>query len=196
MSKKKIAGIVVLVVILVIAVAVVSFLYGAKQASESSDSTIDKEDVITAVDLEEAIDVSQLSTAEFIYNGIAEKYSEDDSDEVDCYIAYNATVKVGIDMEDVSFEIDDEAMTVTAILPEIEINIATIDEDSLSYIPSNPDVDLSEVISLCKEDAITEANSSETLYETAEDNLKSVIEALLSPLLTSADYTLVWESEE
>lgn len=40
-------------------------------------SRIEKEDVITSAQLEKAIDISQLSTAEFVYNGIAEKYNED-----------------------------------------------------------------------------------------------------------------------
>lgn len=155
---------------------------------------ISKKNVVTSASLEDAIMISELSTAEYVYNGIAEKYDEE-SDEVVCYIAYNATVKVGIDMEDVTFEIDEEEKTIMPILPEISINIATIDEDSLSYIPQNPDITMTEIISLCKEDAITEANESEELYETAEENLKSVIEALVLPLIEDTDYTLVWEDE-
>lgn len=155
---------------------------------------ISKKNVVTSASLEDAIMISELSTAEYVYNGIAEKYDEE-SDEVVCYIAYNATVKVGIDMEDVTFEIDEEEKTIMPILPEISINIATIDEDSLSYIPQNPDITMTEIISLCKEDAITEANESEELYETAEENLKSVIEALVLPLIEDTDYTLIWEDE-
>ena len=49
-------------------------------------------------------------------------------------------------MEDVKFKIDEEKKTVTPILPEIEINIATLDENSISYIPKNPDLSLKEVI--------------------------------------------------
>ena len=35
-------------------------------------------------------------------------------------------------MEDVKFKIDEEKKTVTPILPEIEINIATLDENSIA----------------------------------------------------------------
>ena len=147
---------------------------------------------ITSSQLEKAIDISQLSTAEFVYNGVAEKKNENSPEDVDCYIAYDANVKVGINMEDVKFKIDEEKKTVTPILPKIEINIATLDENSISYIPKNPDLSLKEVITLCKEDAINEANTSDKLYETAEENLQSVIQALLAPILEHEGYSIQW----
>lgn len=180
--KKKIIAAVVLAAVLI----VVGNLFGPGVVKK-----IRKENVISSAQLEKAIDISQLSTAEFIYNGVAEKYDED-SDHIDCYIAYNANVKVGIQMADVTFEIDEEEKTVMPILPEITVNIATLDENELSYIPKNPDVSLKEIIALCKEDAVREANQSEKLYETAEENVRGVIEALLSPILDNAGYTIVW----
>ena len=142
--------------------------------------------------MEKAIDISELSTAEFVYNGVAEKYKEDKPEEVECHIAYNANVKVGIQMEDVKFEIDEEKKTVTPILPDITVNIATIDEEEISYMPKNPDISLKEAITLCKEDAMKEANNSDKLYQTAEENLRAVIEALLSPVLDAAGYSIIW----
>ena len=53
-------------------------------------------------------------------------------------------------------------------------------EEEISYLPKNPDIFLKE------------ANNSDKLYQTAEENLKSAIEALLSPILKSAEYTLQW----
>ena len=149
-------------------------------------------DVVTSSRLEKAINIDNLSTAEFIYNGIAEKRKEKKPEKVEYYISYNATVKVGINMEDVKFDIDKKNKTVKPILPEIKVNIATPDEESFSYIPQNPDMSMKDIITLCKEDAINEANNSELLYQTAEENLQSVIEALLSPILESSGYTIVW----
>lgn len=97
-------------------------------------------------------------------------------------------------MEDVEFEIDEENKTVTPILPEISVNIAALDENEISYIPKNPDIPLKEIIVLCKEDAVREANDSKKLYQTAEENLKAVIEALVSPILEHAGYTIKWQS--
>ena len=174
---------------LVLAVLVVGSLFGPKVMNK-----IGKENVITSSQLEKAIDISQLSTAEFVYNGIAEKYDDDKPEKVECYIAYHADVKVGIQMEDVEFEIDEENKTVTPILPEISVNIAALDENEISYIPKNPDIPLKEIIVLCKEDAVREANDSKKLYQTAEENLKAVIEALVSPILEHAGYTIKWQS--
>lgn len=153
---------------------------------------IGKGNVISSAQLEKAIDISELSTAEFVYNGVAEKYEEDDPNEVEYYIAYNANVKVGIPMEEVTFDIDEETKTVTPKLPNISVNIATLDEESISYIPKNPGLSLKDVITLCKEDAMKEANHSTKLYQTAEENLKSVIEALISPILADTGYSIKW----
>lgn len=178
----------VTVTILVIAIVVVLIsLFGPTVINK-----IGKDNVITSSQLEKAIDISELSTAEFVYNGVAEKYKEDKPEEVECHIAYNANVKVGIQMEDVKFEIDEEKKTVTPILPDITVNIVTVDEEEISYIPKNPDISLKKVITLCKEDAMNEANNSDKLYQTAEENLRAVIEALLSPILDAAGYSIVW----
>lgn len=174
----------------VLAIAVVAV--GISVFGPTVMNKIGKDNVITSSQLEKAIDISELSTAEFIYNGVAEKYKEDKPEEVECHIAYNANVKVGIQMEDVKFEINEEKKTVTPLLPDITVNIATIDEEEISYIPKNPDISLKEVITLCKEDAMNEANNSDKLYQTAEENLRAVIEALLSPLLDAAGYSIVW----
>ena len=183
MKKRKIVFIFLLIVVIVAALKILI----PKAATE-----IKKENVITSSQLKNAINISQLSTAEFVYNGIAEKYADESTEEVECYIAYDANVKVGIQMEDVAFNIDEENKVIQPVLPEISVNIATLEEDSISYIPQNPDLSLKEVITLCKKDAVNEANSSTKLYQTAEDNLKSVIEALLSPILNSAGYKIVW----
>lgn len=179
----------ILAAALVLAVLVVGSLFGPNVMNK-----IGKENVITSSQLEKAIDISQLSTAEFVYNGIAEKYDDDKPEKVECYIAYHADVKVGIQMEDVEFEIDEANKTVTPILPEISVNIAALDENEISYIPKNPDIPLKEIIVLCKEDAVREANDSKKLYQTAEENLKAVIEALVSPTLEHAGYTMKWQS--
>ena len=179
----------ILAAALVLAVLVVGSLFGPNVMNK-----IGKENVITSSQLEKAIDISQLSTAEFVYNGIVEKYDDDKPEKVECYIAYHADVKVGIQMEDVEFEIDEENKTVTPILPEISVNIAALDENEISYIPKNPDIPLKEIIVLCKEDAVREANDSKKLYQTAEENLKAVIEALVSPILEHAGYTIKWQS--
>ena len=64
--KRKIIG-GVLVTAIVVGVVAGLFVPGAI-------SKIRKEDVITSSQLEKVININELSTAEFIYNGIADKY--------------------------------------------------------------------------------------------------------------------------
>lgn len=177
-------------ILIISAIALIIFYLFSSVMTKGKNQNI----VITDSRLEKAIDISELSTAEFVYNGISEKYSDKDPDKIQCYISYNANVKVGIQMEDIEFEIDKANKTVSPILPDFTITVAELDEESISYIPANPDISLKEVIALCKEDAMKEAKNSEKLYETARENLKAVIEALLSPLLENAGYTIVWEA--
>ena len=149
--KKKIIGSVL--VLGIVAAAAGLFVPNAVQK-------ITKESVITSSQLEKAVDISELSTAEFIYNGIADKYSDGNLEETECHIAYASTVKVGIALDQITFTIDEEKKTVTPVLPEITVNTVTVDPDSLSFIPQNPDVELKDIMTVCKEDALKEASES------------------------------------
>ena len=123
--KKKIIGSVL--VLGIVAAAAGLFVPNAVQK-------ITKESVITSSQLEKAVDISELSTAEFIYNGIADKYSDGNLEETECHIAYASTVKVGIALDQITFTIDEEKKTVTPVLPEITVNTVTVDPDSLPKI--------------------------------------------------------------
>lgn len=91
--KKKIIGSVL--VLGIVAAAAGLFVPNAVQK-------ITKESVITSSQLEKAVDISELSTAEFIYNGIADKYSDGNLEETECHIAYASTVKVGIALDQIT----------------------------------------------------------------------------------------------
>lgn len=148
--------------------------------------------VLTSAALTDAIDIDELSTAEFTYSGIAELYKDPEHEKVLCYIKYDAVVKSGITMSDVKFEIDNEKKTITATLPEIHVTAYLVDEKSFSFIPSNPNIPLAELIRTCEADAREEALASSELLATAESSAKSIINGLLYPLLVSHQYTLLW----
>ncbi|MBP3899146.1 MAG: hypothetical protein J6D57_15105, partial [Mogibacterium sp.] len=62
------------------------------------------------------------------------------SDKVDYRIKYDAVVKVGINMGDITFTIDEENKTVTPVLPELTVKDVIVDSKSLGYMPvaANP----------------------------------------------------------
>ena len=146
--------------------------------------------IITSSTLTKAIDIADLSTAEFKYRGIAEIYSDESRKNVRCRVCYNAVVKAGINMKDVEFDVDTECKVVMAALPEIGIKVNVIDEQSMSVLPSNTDVAIADMLKYSKEDAEKEATESGELKNVARENLESTIKALLLPILKPQGYTL------
>ena len=142
--------------------------------------------------LRDAIDIAELSTAEFNYKGIADIYTDESRTQVKCRVCYNAIVKAGIDMQKVEFAVDQENKVITATLPEIELKVTIIDEKSMALLPSNADVGIDSMLKYSKEDAENEAKESTELINTAEKNLKATIEGLSYPILKPQGYSLVW----
>lgn len=151
-----------------------------------------EEKILVRSTLIDAIDITELSSSQFTYNGIAEIYKNKKSSKVDCYVSYKAKVKAGIDMNDVDFDIDNEKKTVKPILPDIQITANLVEDESLSFIPDDTKKDLKDILTACKEDASKEASKSKELIESAEENIKSIIEALLYPVLDANGYTIIW----
>ncbi len=150
-------------------------------------------EIITNSTLMRTVDVSELSTAEFIYNGIAEIYEGDDADTVKCRVRYKARVKAAINMDEITFAIDDEKKTVKPSLPEINLKASLDNQEGLSFIPENSKIDLQEAMEACEKDVTAEAKENEELYQSAEENLQDVIEALTYPILNARGYSLVWK---
>jgi hypothetical protein len=105
--------------------------------------------IITASTLTDVVDIAELSTAEFTYTGIAEAYKDAEHKNLLCHIRYTAVVKAGITMSDIVFEVNHDSKTVTATLPEIKLTAYIADESKLSLMPSNPDINLHDLIAGC-----------------------------------------------
>lgn len=176
-------------IIVIVAVAVAAVLFGTGAFGNSEGPT-----AISSSSLERLVNISKLSTAEFVYNGIAEQ--TDDNGNVRYHVYYKSTVRAGVDMSEIEFDVDEENKTVTPLLPDIVIDQPILDETSLELMPRNPNADLMELIALCKNDAMTEVQKDGQIYDTAQENLRSTVEALIGPVLEHSGYTLVWESTD
>lgn len=172
---------------IVVAVAVAVVVVAATVPAVFSPS---KGVTVSEASLKEAVSISKLSTAEFTYEGIAEKTN--DRGDVDYHVYYRATANSGIDMSGIEFGIDEASKTITPHLPAITIDEPVIDESSLDYLPKGASVDLREVLEICKADMQTEASQNSGLLQTAESNLRATIEALLMPILGSNGYSISW----
>ncbi len=153
-----------------------------------------RETILTSATLKSALDIADLSTAEFQYRGIAEVYEQNRPTALRCRVCYSATVKAGIDlnrMEDPV--IDYEAKKVILRLPEIQLKAGIVDEDEMRTMPANASVSLPEMRKASLADAEKEAKASGELTRTARENLESTIRGWLYPLLKQQGYTLVFE---
>ncbi len=152
-----------------------------------------EETIVSSSSLKKAVNISELSTAQFTYNGVVAVYKDEKKKKLKCNIRYNAKAKAGIDMTKIEFDIDEEAKTVKPILPEIQVT-AIVDEKSLSFLPEEAKIGLREALTACEEDAQREAEASPRLKELAEENLQSIITALTYPLLNREEepYQIIW----
>lgn len=179
---------------LALAVAVVAIVAGAVIGINAAITAATPTEVSISTRLEKIINISELSTARVLYNGVAEQ--KDDEGNVTCHIYYEAAVDISIDMVDVEFEVDEENRVVYPMLPEPELGEPALDASTVAFFEDNPDISTAEAISLCKQDALTEVGSTGQIYEMAERNLRLTIEALTEPLLDDRGYRIDWEEPE
>lgn len=173
------AGVVALILV---GTLVVLLLKGEKETEPS---------IITTSTLEKILNVSDLSTFEAIYNGVAKVTNPDDPQEIDYYVSYNATVKAGIDFEQVVISVDEDAKIISVKLPKIKISDITVDIESMDYIFLNDDANTEtvseEAYKKCIDDVTRESNNETAIFELAEQNAKNIVEALIRPFVSSLD---------
>ncbi len=138
--------------------------------------------------LEKILQISELSTYQVTFNGVADIHSDDGS--LLYYTAYQAKVNIGLDMEKIQVSVTEpEApeQKITVTLPEIEIADVNVDPGSLDYIfeDSSADTDTVSITALpaCKADAEAECRSDEAIFELARENAVRTVEALMQPFL-------------
>ena len=153
--------------------------------------------IITKSNLEKIINVSDLSTLEAVYNGVAKVTDEDDPDEVAYYVSYDAKVKAGIDFKKVEIDVDKKEKIITVTVPKTKINDINVDITSLDYIfiddDANTETVSEQAYKKCIEDVTKETKTEDAIYKLAEENTKNVIQALINPFVTQLDeeYQLV-----
>ena len=147
---------------------------------------------ITSSTLSKAIDIDELSTAEYKYRGIADVYTNESEPKISYKVCYNAIIKASIHMKDVQFDVDQTDRMVLASLPEIKISANIIDQEQMLVLPSNAKAEINDMLKYSESDAENEAMTSIELISTARDNAKSIIEGLLYSILHPNGYSLKW----
>ena len=148
----------------------------------------------TTSDLINTKEISTLSISEFVYNGIAQKLKE--NGEPDFNVLYKSTVKASVEADKIHYTVDENYKKVTFNFPRITIDKPVIEVDSIRFIPQRSDLFIDDVIKLCREDAYSEAQQSGKLITSAQDNIRSIMEAWYSPILEGYTFEYVFEGAE
>ena len=184
--------------ILLAAILVIALLVGGIIYQQSTQANTDPQIDIT-ITLEKIVKTSDLSTSVFKYDGIVEIPNPKKPTNIDYYIYYSASVYAGIDFSQVQFKEDKEKKTITAILPEIQINDTVVEPESLDFMFMNKKADNVSVtttaLTACETDIQRECTSESALLEVARLNTENVIRALAEPVIEQVceGYTLVIE---
>ncbi len=153
-------------------------------------------EIITSANLKKIVEVSELSTYECVYNGIAIVNNEKNPDKIDYYVSYNAKVKAGIDFESVVIDINQETKAITVEIPQVTIHSTDVDFDSMDFIFINKKSETSGVTEQaykqCETDVEKETKVTDAIYELAKKNAENIIKALLTPFVNQldAEYTV------
>ena len=174
------------VLFVIIAVIITALMIKIKIFNKKSEPTI-----ISKATLEKVINVSDLSTFEAIYNGVAAVANEENPENIDYYVSYEAKVKAGIDFELVEVEVNETDKVITVTLPEVKITDVDVDIASLDYIfmnnKANTQTVSAQAYKKCIKDVTKESNSTDEIYESARQNARNIVEALISPFVEQLD---------
>lgn len=188
-QKKQLLIIILAALVLIIGILVFAIVQLTKPDEDA--------EVISISTLEKIINVSELSTFTAVYNGIAEVPNEKRPEKIDCYVAYEAKVKAGIDFEQVEISIDNDTKTIEVALPDVYITEVTVEMSSLDFIFYNEKANASTITETaykaCNADVQAESEQQDAIVELARQNASTILTALIKPIIEQLDegYTLI-----
>lgn len=149
-------------------------------------------EILTTATLEKMVKISELSTFQAVYNGIAKVMNQDNPDQVDYYVTYMAKVNAGFDFEKVKVTLDKEVKKITVSIPEIGfIGEPVVDIGTLDYIfmidKAETNTVTAQAYPACIADAKRESEEEPAIKELAKENAKNIMEALINPFIENLD---------
>ena len=129
-----------------------------------------------------------MQTLTYHYNSICHIYEDDDEEgELLYHISYEGTVVLGIDMSQITCEIDDENMLVNVYLPQVEILSYHVDSSSLDYIFADENANNSQTgtqaLSRCNDDFLSKIENETIMFDLARESCDSGIRAFCAPII-------------
>lgn len=181
----------------IIATVVAGVLVGGYSAQEPPAEPV----VISQSLLEEIVHISNISTYEAVYNGIATVMNEKKPEKVDYYVSYEARILVGFDFQDIGVQLNESDKLITLTIPKVKINDIDVDFSSMDFIFINDRMNDSTVTEkaykACKTDATREAAEDQAVLEFAQEAANNFVDALIRPFVEQMDsgYKIVLKQE-
>ena len=155
--------------------------------------------ILTSSQLEQVLQIDDLSVCEITYNGVAEVPQKNHPTKVAYYVSYEAEVKASINMADIDVQIDDnvgegQAKKIIVTLPQLQIDVDMASLDYMFVKKSANTADVSEeAYAACIADAGSECRGNEVFLQMAKENCENTVKALLMPIIENQDesYELV-----
>lgn len=193
-----------LVILAVIALSIITGIYLAMTHGGRAKKD---QSVLTKTTLMEVLEINELSTITYTYNGIVPGYEKVDVagngteyGDIAYYVSYEGTVKAGIDFSKIDIDIGEENKEIKVKLPKVEILDTIVDEGSLEFIHKKSQSDskgenYKNAFQLCSEDLKKKTTNDKTLLELAKSNAESAVTALLEPWMEQMEegYQIVVE---
>jgi hypothetical protein len=145
--------------------------------------------------LEKVIEINDLSTLDYTYNGITPVYDES-GETLKYHVAYEGIVTAGIDITKIDISDDETKKKIVITLPEAKIQDVNVDMGSMEFIFLNDKYETEtisqEAYKACIAALDIEAQKDTTLLSMAKENAKDSINALISPWVQQLDdeYTI------
>lgn len=133
--------------------------------------------------LKEILEISNLSTVQYTYNGVAEVKNEE---ETEYYVYYEGKVRAGFDIAQV--EVIQNADNIVVTIPALTIQTVEVNEGSMDYIflksKYDTETTFAEALNACKKDLLEELKENSTFIETGKESARDTILALMEPFLS------------
>lgn len=145
---------------------------------------------VSAASLKEILGTSDLAVLKNFYNSYATVYDED-GETVKYYVAYEGTIRMGIDFEKIKTSTDGKKKQITISLPRAEIQDISVKPDTMEYIFKSDSYETetvsAEAFQECNKDLKKKAERAEELLLQAEENAKDVVSAFVQPIKESLE---------
>lgn len=209
----------------ILIIAIVGFVLGlyvtmakpwrsVNQFITNQDQKISKENYLLAIStVEKSIKLSNdLITSKYVYKdaNTYENYKQFFGKRVPfttdkVVFTYKGVVSVGIDISKVKYNLDNDNMTITIVIPNIEIKSNEIDNSSFEYPFESNSIfnatfmsDFTELLATLKHEKEVEVLSDEDFMKQAKMNTEIVLESFLTSADATKNYRVIfkWHSND